>query len=454
MILMKFLFRKLFGSNLVINLLLVLTSIGLLFLLAFCEGRSSSKRDADARFRDYHFRTLKDVNNAIDDLGNPAGDDLRCLLTKRGEIRDFDNLLCENGVISLNLPPVAQVIGARATRTTHPRSLNSFSKLFSGLFSSDLKVVNPYFWRTKKDVVEVIERLGFGEMIRDTRSCADVHNLTKMYSHCGRCSQCIDRRFAMLSADLEHRDPVEAYRVELLHGERLDGRDREIALSYVRLARLFQTSTPQRLLSRFGVLSRTLTEFDAPADETLKRITQFLARHGTGVVDVMERELKRGRSSERGENSLLALYGDEWISGQLKPAEGDKAETGEPVPQAAEIEMRFTRSKSKVRLNGVIDITGVGCKVLLSLAEKHLISSGKGLEAEDYELTPAPALMKEWGLANEEGVRKRVARLRSDLRRKFESAQLHKLYGIELIENFPWDGYRLNPDIARIIFEK
>ena len=37
----------------------------------------------------------------------------------------------ENGVISLNLPPVAQVIGARATRTTHPRTLNSFSKLFS-----------------------------------------------------------------------------------------------------------------------------------------------------------------------------------------------------------------------------------------------------------------------------------------------------------------------------------
>src|ERR1043166_7267841 len=39
----------------------------------------------------------------------------------------------ENGIVSLNLPPSPQVIGARATRTTHPQVLNGFSRLFSFL---------------------------------------------------------------------------------------------------------------------------------------------------------------------------------------------------------------------------------------------------------------------------------------------------------------------------------
>ena len=34
----------------------------------------------------------------------------------------------ENGVVSLNLPPSPQVVGARASRTTHPRVLGGFTR--------------------------------------------------------------------------------------------------------------------------------------------------------------------------------------------------------------------------------------------------------------------------------------------------------------------------------------
>src|SRR5690606_19090728 len=37
----------------------------------------------------------------------------------------------ENGVISMNLPVCAQVVGGKATRTTHPRVLHSFQTLLS-----------------------------------------------------------------------------------------------------------------------------------------------------------------------------------------------------------------------------------------------------------------------------------------------------------------------------------
>ena len=37
----------------------------------------------------------------------------------------------ENGVVSLNLPPVGQVVGARATRTTHPQAMAGFRRVLS-----------------------------------------------------------------------------------------------------------------------------------------------------------------------------------------------------------------------------------------------------------------------------------------------------------------------------------
>ena len=99
-------------------------------------------------------------------------------------------------------------MGARATRSTHPQSLEGFSRLFSRVFQERMRVDNPSFWRTKKEVVEQIARLGFAELIRHTRSCADVHNLTRMHPHCGRCSQCIDRYVALRAAGLEAFDPL------------------------------------------------------------------------------------------------------------------------------------------------------------------------------------------------------------------------------------------------------
>ncbi len=88
----------------------------------------------------------------------------------------------ENGVVSLNLPPVGNVLGTRATRTTHPQTLERFQSLFSKIFDRSLRVDNPFFWRTKTEVVQTIARLGMADQIAFTRSCADVHNQTRQYA--------------------------------------------------------------------------------------------------------------------------------------------------------------------------------------------------------------------------------------------------------------------------------
>ena len=60
--------------------------------------------------------------------------------------------------------------------------------------------------------------------------------MTNLNPHCGQCSQCVDRRFAILAAGLEQEDPAEAYKVDLFTGERSPGPGRELALAYVRSA--------------------------------------------------------------------------------------------------------------------------------------------------------------------------------------------------------------------------
>ena len=114
----------------------------------------------------------------------------------------------ENGVTSLNLPPVGQAIGARASRTTHSRTLAGFEAFFSALFAQPFRVENTFRWDTKTDVVRRIADAGCGPLIGQSRSCAQTWQAkTLTHAHCGVCSQCIDRRFAVLATGCAEHDP-------------------------------------------------------------------------------------------------------------------------------------------------------------------------------------------------------------------------------------------------------
>ena len=139
----------------------------------------------------------------------------------------------ENGVVSFNLPFCAQVVGGRATRTTHPQVLNGFARLLKAISKTDMTVENPFLWKTKTDVLRVIMENGCEELIRHSVSCSRVFDMTKLHTHCGKCSQCIDRRFAVMAAGLEAHDPEEMYKVDLLTSTRPEGEVRTMMEAYV-----------------------------------------------------------------------------------------------------------------------------------------------------------------------------------------------------------------------------
>ena len=81
----------------------------------------------------------------------------------------------ENGITSMNLPISEQLVGAKASRTTHPRVMSDFARLFSLLLDRDFHLENPFLCKTKAEIINGIVESGAGELIKHTVSC--IHTL-------------------------------------------------------------------------------------------------------------------------------------------------------------------------------------------------------------------------------------------------------------------------------------
>ncbi|MCA8972766.1 MAG: 7-cyano-7-deazaguanine synthase, partial [Planctomycetes bacterium] len=146
-------------------------------------------------------------------------------------------LFYENGIVSANLPINHEVVGTMATRTTHSLFFQHMERLLSAIDQKAVAISNPYQSLTKAEVVERLVRLGGAELIGQTNSCSSVRPRTTEHPHCGCCSQCLDRRFAILAAGAEAHDPAGDYRMELWNGRRANYRERTLAVDWTRHGR-------------------------------------------------------------------------------------------------------------------------------------------------------------------------------------------------------------------------
>lgn len=127
----------------------------------------------------------------------------------------LDNIrFYENGPISLNLPLSGQVVGGRATRTTHPQTLNYFQKLMSMIADGKFSVENPFLYKTKSGIVKLLIEQNCGDLIKQSMSCAHSWQQSNLHHHCGTCSQCIDRRVAIIAAGASQYDSDDDYLVD------------------------------------------------------------------------------------------------------------------------------------------------------------------------------------------------------------------------------------------------
>jgi hypothetical protein len=141
----------------------------------------------------------------------------------------------ENGVTSLNFSKRADLINARASRTTHPKTLRLLEEFYSLIGGERRPIIHPFLFNTKTDILNKIKEAGKLTYINSTISCTKTflkfQNNTQA-SHCGGCSQCVDRRFAAFASGLEEYDAI--YDVDIAKDQINDPEYRTHAFDYVR----------------------------------------------------------------------------------------------------------------------------------------------------------------------------------------------------------------------------
>lgn len=208
-------------------------------------------------------------------------------------------LFFENGILSINLPPSEQYQNARATRTTHPKVLSDLTRLLTLVEENDFQILNGFLWKTKTDIVTLMKENDCLDLLNSTVSCSRTFDsgIKHIQTHCGRCSQCIDRRFAIASAGLIEEENRGLYAYDFVidnvcsdskdrFGNGLGREERTLLVDYIRLAmRLRKQSIGVFEDEWLGQLTDVVDVIGVPTNtEAIERLHDLFVRHGNQVM--------------------------------------------------------------------------------------------------------------------------------------------------------------------------
>lgn len=357
----------------------------------------------------------------------------------------------ENGVVSINLPIGGDVVGARATRTTHPKVLRGLEDLFSVLLDRTIQIRTPLQWLTKKEVILKIRDAGMGDLLAMTTSCTRPRSWAGRQKHCGECSQCIDRRFAVLGAGMAENDPAEGYKVDLLMGDRSMNGSLRMALSYVACFKGIGATTKERFLVKYPEVVSALNHFrGVSTEEASDRLHHLFQRQAQTVEAVIADGLvQHAGALYRGEvpsGSLLALCTTRGHI-ETRPSLDYDAQAKAFMDRLAEAVLEFAidAGHRRVVFRGGLAITGTNFQLVEALIEDF--QSAKA-EDRDVPFMPATTLAEKLGIS-EQSLRQQLRRLRKELE------PLAVALGVPMdqhtfIETKERAGYRLNPTLRQI----
>lgn len=148
----------------------------------------------------------------------------------------------ENGVTTFNFPRRGDQLNARASRTTHPKTMRLLEALFTRIAERPIVIEQPFLWKTKVDVLTTIKKAGHDMLIASSVSCSETRTSQGTTPQCGTCFQCIDRRFAAFAAGLTDADHTGLYAHDV-NTEALHGEPRTVVVDLIRQAKRFAESS-------------------------------------------------------------------------------------------------------------------------------------------------------------------------------------------------------------------
>jgi hypothetical protein len=356
----------------------------------------------------------------------------------------------ENGVVSFNLPPSGDVLGSRATRTTHPRSIVELAKLFTLLAQRSFEIRTPYLWLTKTEVVQRLMAAGHADLIPISVSCTKPRQWNQRTWHCGVCSQCIDRRFGILAAGAGNAEPHDAYAVELFKGLRTREEDLRMAVAYVRHCQKLATLDKDRFSEEFPEVYAAIDDIPGLATEAaLARTWDTHRRHAEGVLSVIAcAAAENAAGLLRGEfpaQSLLPLCFSR-AHFIIPPSIDTYAEVAALVDRLEAPHAEFAIDAKRVCFRGGLDLTGTDFQIVDKLLPNHRDGKRSGTEVRCILAPDLAAMIK----TNEETMRHRVKHVRGLVNPHVSIALGIPVIGGGFIENVHGKGYRISPEFREV----
>ena len=221
----------------------------------------------------------------------------------------------ENGITSINFPRRADLAEARASRTTHPRTIFHLQQLFSLFDEREMQVRLPFLWNTKTDVLALLRTGQHPELLPSSVSCSKTFENLGQATHCGGCSQCVDRRFASYAAKADDIDGSGIYANDIVTSAISDREVRTTVLDYVRQAKDFSKGNDDRLFMELATELSDVVDYlpDGGGEyEQLRLVLDLCRRHGDQVALAMKRMRDEHDDlySEVPRDSLLGLISD------------------------------------------------------------------------------------------------------------------------------------------------
>lgn len=201
-------------------------------------------------------------------------------------------ILADNGVVSLNLPVNDQLVGALASRSTHPKFIHFFNELAREALPHSPQLENSLWNRTRAEALQILKTANARELLQESNSCSRTRGLPNVTPHCGTCLQCVDRRFASMAAGLETYDLPELYRQDIFRDELTDN-PLTMAASYYRHAFRVHSLTEDDLFSEFPQLEDCILPDDADPGRTARALAQLEKRHAEEVLRVAADQVKK-----------------------------------------------------------------------------------------------------------------------------------------------------------------
>lgn len=221
----------------------------------------------------------------------------------------------ENGVTSINFPRREDLANARASRTTHPQTVHHLQKFFSLMVEGHFQISLPYLWMTKTDVIDKLISSPHPELLTSSVSCSKTFQNLGDATHCGGCSQCVDRRIAAYAAKADDRDDAGIYASDIIAQAIEDGEVKTTAVDYIRQAQKFATWNidhfTNEMMSELAEVVDYLPEIGNEF-RAIEKVWGLCRRHGEQVAMGMKRmrDVHDNLYAEVREGSLLQLISD------------------------------------------------------------------------------------------------------------------------------------------------